>query len=129
MYRERMGMSRGSTHSRLLWRRMATNTICRTDGHRNEPLGPSGKKRGSALLFVWNERGSTWATTSEMEAEPTMTLYLCLRSIPAWIQAWGENKGALHAVPRMHENVGGKQKSGEITGRPGESERDFHSRS
>lgn len=30
----------------------------------------------------------TWATTSEMEAEPTMTLYLCLRSIPAWIHAF-----------------------------------------
>lgn len=29
MYRDRMGMSNGSAHSRLLWRRMATNTICR----------------------------------------------------------------------------------------------------
>lgn len=29
----------------------------------------------------------TWATTSEMEAEPTITLYFCLRSIPAWIHA------------------------------------------
>lgn len=34
----------------------------------------------------------TWATTSEMEAEPTMTLYLCLRSIPAWIHAFEQNK-------------------------------------
>ena len=32
--------------------------------------------------------GFTWATTSEIEAEPTMTLYLCLRRIPAWIQAF-----------------------------------------
>lgn len=30
----------------------------------------------------------TWATTSDIEAEPTMTLYLCLRSIPAWIHAF-----------------------------------------
>lgn len=54
-------------------------------------------------FFIWRERGSTWATTSEMEAEPTMTLYLCLRSIPAWIQACGENKWALHVVPRMQK--------------------------
>lgn len=27
IYRERIGISRGSTHSRLLWRRIATNTI------------------------------------------------------------------------------------------------------
>lgn len=66
--------------------------------------------KDSTLVFVWNERGSTWATTSEIEAEPTMTLYLCLRSIPAWIQAWGENKGALQVVPRM-QNIMAENKS------------------
>lgn len=34
----------------------------------------------------------TWATTSEMDAEPTMTLYLCLRRIPACIHAWRDIK-------------------------------------
>lgn len=48
-------MSNGSTHSRLLCRRMATNTICTTDGHDNEPVGPSGQ-RARRLVCIRTER-------------------------------------------------------------------------
>lgn len=77
---------------------MATNTICTREqpSIKTETREADDKKNELFKCTYLHEiymKEITWATTSEIEAEPTMTLYLCLRSIPAWIHALEQNNG------------------------------------